>query len=152
MKADTKIALSVFSAIPLTILGLATLCATAIAHGAPQWLRTPFRMICHGVAERSLQVAGEALPVCARCSGIYAGVLTGFLLFLAWPHVQERTARIAAWVAVTPLAFDGITQALRLRTSGNGLRLATGVVAGLFFGIWILCAIERRGEQAVPSS
>jgi uncharacterized membrane protein len=152
MKRDTRIALAVFSAIPLTILGLSTLCAWAIAQGAsPKW-RAPFLMMCHGFAERCLKVDGVPMPICARCAGIYMGVLVGFAAFLILPYVQEKSMRIAAWIAVTPLAADGITQALRFRTSTNPLRLATGVLAGLFFGIWILCAIERRKEEPLTSS
>jgi len=34
----------------------------------------------------------------------------------------------------------------------NPLRIATGVIAGLAFGLWILSAVERRDETLVTTS
>ena len=36
--------------------------------------------ICHQIAERSFHLAGAQLPVCARCTGIYAGFAAGVVL------------------------------------------------------------------------
>src|SRR5574341_842745 len=40
--------------------------------------------ICHQIGERSFHIAGQQLPLCARCTGIYMGVLTGFTLMTLW--------------------------------------------------------------------
>jgi uncharacterized membrane protein len=47
-------------------------------------------VICHQIAERSFQLAGSQLPVCARCLGIYAGGAAGTVLWLARHLTQSR--------------------------------------------------------------
>ena len=147
MKRDTKIAASVFSAIPVTIL-LATTAATwALAHGASPMLRLVFRLMCHGMPRRSLTLFDVPMPLCARCVGIYIGLLAGLIAFTIVPKVRERLMRGVAFAAVLPLAVDGLTQAVGLRESTNPLRLATGIVAAFAFGMWALCAVERTGDE-----
>src|SRR6185436_21185155 len=89
------------------------------------------------------------MPICARCVGIYAGMLFAILAFWAIPLLRERVMRGIAIVAAAPLALDGLSQLIGLRESTNPLRIATGLVAGMAFGLWILSAIER--EKTVSS-
>ncbi len=149
MKRDTKIVLGFIAAIPTVILGAATLCTLAIAQGASMQWRLLFRLMCHGKVERCLTLFGARMPICARCVGIYAGMLLGILAFWAVPLLREKVMRGVAFAATVPLALDGLTQLAGLRESTNELRIATGVIAGLAFGLWILSAVERRKE---PSS
>ncbi|HUP60286.1 MAG TPA: DUF2085 domain-containing protein [Thermoanaerobaculia bacterium] len=152
MKRDTKIVFAVVAAIPSFILTASLACSWAIAHGASMKWRLLFRTMCHGIVSRSIDVFGAPMPVCARCAGIYLGMLIGLAAFAAFPFVSERVMRIAAIAAVTPLAIDGFTQMARLRESTNDLRMATGIAAGFAFGMWVLSAIERRSDTAVTTS
>jgi uncharacterized membrane protein len=152
MKRDTRIVLAVMAAIPAAILAAAALCSWAISHGASMEWRLLFRVMCHGMISRSLDLFGVPMPICARCFGIYAGLLGGIAAFQLVPFLRERVVRMVAFAAVTPLAIDGVTQLLGLRESTNPLRLVTGVVAGLAFGFWILSAVERRDETALSTS
>ncbi|MEO8379876.1 MAG: DUF2085 domain-containing protein [Acidobacteriota bacterium] len=146
MKRDTRIVLAFIAGLPTLFLGAAALCTFAIAHGAsPRW-RLLFRIMCHGLPQRSLELFGTPMPLCARCVGIYAGMLFAIVAFWAIPLLREKIMRWVAIVAVTPLAVDGLTQLTGLRESTNPLRLATGLIAGLAFGLWILSAVERRPE------
>ena len=147
MKRDTKIVLAFVAAIPTVILGAATLCSWAIAQGASMQWRMLFRLMCHGKIERCLEVFGAPMPICARCAGIYGGMLLGILAFWAIPLLRERVMRGVAIACVIPLALDGLTQLSGVRESTNELRIATGVVAGIAFGLWILSAVERGGER-----
>ena len=47
-------------------------------------------------------------------------------------------------IAVAPLAIDGVTQAMGLRASVNPLRIATGLLAGMAFGLWVLSEVEHQ--------
>ena len=147
MKRDTKIVLLFLGAIPALILGATTLATWAIAGGASERWRLLFRLLCHGIPERCLELFGQPMPICARCTGIYAGMLAGILAFRTIPFLRERVMRGVAFAALIPLGIDGVTQLIGLRESTNPLRIATGVIAGLAFGIWILSAIERRDES-----
>jgi uncharacterized membrane protein len=152
IRRDTRIAAAIFLAIPATMLGAAVSATWALAHGAPQWLRWPFRAICHGLARRSFAIWQTPMPLCARCVAIYVGMFAGLAVFLALPWLSERLLRIILYLAATPLAVDGITQALRLRESTNMLRSATGLAAGLAFGMWVLSVVERRDVQGFTTS
>lgn len=152
MKRDTKIVLAVVAAIPTVILSASALCSWAIAMGASAQWRLLFRIMCHGRPERSLAIADVAMPICARCVGIYAGLLVGLAAFWLIPYLRERVVRPFALAAVIPLAIDGLTQLAGLRESTNELRIATGIVAGLAFGMWVLSAVERPEPALVRSS
>ena len=152
MKRDTKIVLAVAAAIPTVILGAATLCSWAIAQGASMRWRVLFRVMCHGRVERCLELFDVPMPICARCTGIYLGLLAGLLIFPIIPWLRERVMRTVAFLAILPLALDGVTQLTGLRESVKPLRIATGAIAGLAFGLWVLSAVERRGEALFTTS
>lgn len=152
MKRDTKIVLGVVAAIPTVILSASALCSWAISLGASIRWRLLFRILCHGRPERSLTLFDVPMPICSRCVGIYAGLLLGLIAFWLIPLLRERVMRGVALAAVTPLALDGLTQLTGLRESTNTLRIVTGAVAGLAFGLWILSAVERRDDVAVTAS
>lgn len=152
MRRDTKIVMGVVAAIPVAILGASSLCAWAIAHGASMQWRLLFRFMCHGIVARCLELFGAPMPICARCVGIYIGMLLGLAVFAALPFLRERVTRWFAIAAVMPLAVDGLTQLAGLRESTNSLRIATGVIAGLAFGMWILSAIEHRDDAVLTIS
>ena len=140
---DTRIVLALLIAIGVAILGASTLCDFAIAHGASMNWRLAFRVMCHGIPSRCFELFGVPMPICARCSGIYAGFVVGALLFPLLPAMREKVMRIALYVAVVPMAVDGLTQAVKLRESVNGLRVATGLVAGIAFAVWALTAVQQ---------
>lgn len=116
-----------------------------------QW-RLAFRMMCHGLTRRCLELFGVPMPICARCVGIYLGLLAGVAFFRLVPLLRERVMRGVAMAAAFPLGLDGLTQLAGFRESNNPLRMATGLIAGLAFGLWILSAVERRGESAAEAS
>lgn len=151
MRRDTKIVLSVVAAIPTVILSVAALCSWAIAHAASETWRLPFRLLCHGFPHRSYALFDVAMPICARCVGVYAGLLGGLALFPLLSKLSEKAMRVAAFVAVMPLAIDGLTQLTGLRESTNDLRVVTGLLAGMAFGLWVLSAVEGRDEAALPA-
>ncbi|HUP50629.1 MAG TPA: DUF2085 domain-containing protein [Thermoanaerobaculia bacterium] len=152
MSRDTRIVAFVLAIIAAAIAGGALLCTWAIAEGAsPQW-RLLFRIFCHGIPERSLVLLGEAMPICARCFGIYAGLLGGIAVFAVLPWIEERAARLLAFAAVLPIGIDGVTQAAGLRLSTNPLRIATGLAAAIAFAAWALAAVQHRDEDAVTTS
>lgn len=152
MKRDTRIVLAVLAALPTLILGSAALCSWAIAEGASMRWRWLFRVLCHGKPERCLELFGVPMPLCARCAAIYFGILLGLTAFAFMRRLRERVMRVIAFAAVTPLALDGLTQLAGLRESTNELRMATGVIAGLAFGLWILSAVERRDDTVFTTS
>ena len=90
------------------------------------------------------------MPICARCTAIYIGLIAGAAAFLIAPWIPTRLLRVTMWIALLPMAFDGFTQLARLRESTNTLRIATGFPAAFFFVMWAMSAVERRHERPLP--
>ncbi len=152
MRRDTRIVFGVAAAVPAAMLTAAAFCSWAISRGASIRWRLLFRVACHGIAGRCIELWNVPMPICARCTGIYAGLLAGLCAFALVPFARERVMRVVALAALVPLGIDGLTQLTGLRESTNPLRIATGLIAGFAFGMWILSAVERRGEAMFTTS
>lgn len=99
--------------------------------------------VCHQIPERTIHLAGQALPLCARCSGIYLGAMLGFLFILTQgrgrssilPPVRVLVV-LLGFVAL--MGIDGLNSYLtffpglpHLYEPQNILRLTTGTLHGL---------------------
>jgi len=106
--------------------------------------------VCHRISERSFHIGDRPLPLCARCSGMYLGAMTG-LIYMA--ITGKRNQNFPSWSVGIPLilfvlAFgvDGansylylvktiapgvLTQIPNLYTPNNLLRILTGSGMGL---------------------
>src|SRR5437868_1280699 len=87
MSSRWKTCATAFSLMALAVLVPATLGPSLF--GQVNWWRAPFQLLCHGIASHSFSIAGTAMPICARCTGIYAGLLLGIL----FSYLGTRTPR-----------------------------------------------------------
>jgi len=88
-------------------------------------------LVCHQMPERTLQVGGRLLCVCARDTGIYLGLLVGLSLLPMRRRGASGPPNLYVTLAmILPMIIDGATQAIGLRTSTNELRLITGLLFG----------------------
>lgn len=142
-----RLCAALFAAVAGAILVLALATTAAVANGASPKLRSIFRPLCHGIEDRCFAIAGVAMPLCARCTGIYAGMIGGALAAL----VVRRFAGGVAFALALPMIVDGVTQALLLRESTNALRFATGLTAAAAFTVWALARIGRSDPMSGSS-
>jgi uncharacterized membrane protein len=97
--------------------------------------------VCHRIASHSFSIAGQQLPLCARCTGMYLGALLGILYHL---RLGKRSGMPPLKISLVLGAFlllfavDGINSYLHffpgapgLYPSQNWLRLASGTGVGL---------------------
>lgn len=99
-------------------------------------LRYFYSFICHQNPDRSFHFMGHALAVCARCTGIYFGMLLGGLSFPVtgtWLHKNRAWIKwgclaIAANLIEYAMSVLGIMESLFLRAG-----------TGLILGFWIAC-------------
>lgn len=77
---------------------------------------------CHQIPSRSFRVNGRQFHICARCTGLAAGMLLAPLGFLG---KAENLGLYLIFPAA--LIIDGITQAAQFRTSKNSIRFLTGL-------------------------
>ncbi len=122
--------------------------------------------ICHRIASHSFLINGDPMPLCARCTGIYLGVVTGLLIQFASRRrkVCRLPGRGVAFVLglfIVLMAIDGANSYLTLLPGGTGvyephnaLRLITGIYCGfavisliypVFNGVVWADAVYERG-------
>lgn len=90
--------------------------------------------ICHHRPERTLTVSGRLLPVCARCTGLYAAGPLGLLTVLAGPLVPRRRLPLAvgAVLGASALGFvAAVLEQLDLLRTPNAARVGLGLLLGL---------------------
>jgi len=144
MKRNTGIVAATIALLASSILAASAFCTWAIANGASMRWRLMFRAFCHGIPQRCLQLWNVPMPISARCTAIYAGLLAGIVLFLILPRLQAHIARRILAFAAVPMFIDGITQLATLRESSNLLRIETGLLAGAAFAFWALSEVESH--------
>jgi len=106
-----------------------------------------FHPVCHQIGERSLQLAGHPLAVCARCSAIYVAFLLGVLVFPLVRSPYAYTGLSRGWIAaaLVPMLADVAANLAGWHGAGVGTRLLTGGV----FGFAAAFAVLPPGLQAV---
>ena len=125
--------------------------------------------VCHRRPDRTLQLRGEHLPVCGRCTALYFGGTAGLLLALVAPirrqgraHRPAATTRSsaawwpagldprAAWLALaaTPTALTWGLESVAVWDPGTLVRalaaLPLGATAGWFIARALLADTRRR--------
>ena len=93
---------------------------------------------CHRRTDRTLKFKGIYFPVCARCTGIYAGIVCILLIFKFIYFTFDIRILLIASIMILPTAIDGITQLLKLRESTNFIRFVTGFFCGIGYAIFVL--------------
>jgi uncharacterized membrane protein len=91
---------------------------------------------------------GRLYYVCARCSGLYLGVVLGLpltlTLALAVPlllHLGDVLTDLVCLGLALPTMIDWSTQRLALRESTNRLRFATAFLGGFALVLYLLAAV-----------
>ena len=99
--------------------------------------------ICHRITERSFVIAGQQLPLCARCTGIYLGFLTTVVVcFLRGrrrpDNLPPRGIIVLLVVFLAVVGIDGLNSYAslfprlpHLYEPNNTLRLLTGTLEGI---------------------
>lgn len=98
--------------------------------------------VCHQLPEHALVMGGQALPLCARCTGTFLGVIVGLLALWGGRGRRSGMPRGRVWWALAlPLAawaLDGLNAFVGdilgrpwLYAPQNVLRLVTGTGFGL---------------------
>ena len=105
-----------------------------------------FLPMCHRLPERTLTLAGVAMPLCSRCAGIFAGLALGALLMR--PRVEIARWRILVGAAGALMLLDVVTQDLGLHPIWHATRLASGLLFGYAIAAACLLAMRNAAGDA----
>jgi uncharacterized membrane protein len=138
---------------------LAAIAAAGFLLATPSGLLGKTRMIgyavCHQIASHSLKVGGHQLPLCARCTGTFAGAVMGLVGQTAvlrrsragsFPPPRVLVALVLFFVL---LGIDGLNSYLTFFEGlphayepSNWLRLTTGTLYGLAMSMILFPAVS----------
>lgn len=101
------------------------------------------RSVCHQLPERSFFIQNNQFPLCARCTGIYIGMLLGLLYLLIRkrdkgnrpPAIKQLIVMVICWI---PMMVDGVTSYVGVRDTNNLIRFITGLFFGVFIPVFII--------------
>jgi len=110
-----------------------------------------FSVACHQVPERAFEVAGFPLAVCARCTGLYAGALAGFVFYPLARTLGRTDAPTRVWLllAAAPTTLDFALGVTGLWENTHWSRLLTALplgAAAAFYVVPGLVELGRRGS------
>jgi uncharacterized membrane protein len=117
--------------------------------------------ICHQIAERSFYLADAQLPVCARCTGIYAGLAAGamYAIFATLSrrvpgsdpggksiHGDSRLRRVRGVLAIgaLPTLVTVLVEWMGLWQTSNLTRAIAGAALGIAVGLVVIAALAPR--------
>ena len=112
--------------------------------------------ICHQRSDRSFRIAGQQMPVCGRCAGLYLSFALGALAVWGLPARRPRySARRLLLIAALPTALTWILEHLFGVPMSNTVRAAAALPLGASAG-WLLVGMLRYdsrldGEQILYS-
>jgi uncharacterized membrane protein len=99
--------------------------------------------ICHQRPERSFDISGMQMPVCARCAGLY---LTGALgALVGWGfsrRVETRRRQLLLLVAAAPTAVTWTLEFFGVMAFSNTARALAALPLGLAAG-WVFVQLLR---------
>jgi uncharacterized membrane protein len=108
---------------------------------APGWLFPLGGFICHQRPERSFVFSGRQIPVCARCTGLYAGaaIAAPLALFIASALNSSRARRIAL-AAALPTAITWTLEFAGVASFSNAMRFVAALPLG-FAAAWLVLSV-----------
>jgi uncharacterized membrane protein len=103
--------------------------------------------VCHQRAERCFRLDGRPMPVCARCTGLYASAAVGapLALFLAGA-VSSRRARHITVVAALPTLLTWSLEMAGVAHPSNIVRAMAAVPLG-FATAWLVITATRSTHE-----
>jgi uncharacterized membrane protein len=147
---ERRVALSLTSA---AILWAAAIFLAPLAHVLhvggtfAEIVRMAGALVCHQRVERTFEIAGDSMPVCARCTGLYlSGALAAVAAWLTVPLMPRRTRTVIVAAAVPTIVTIAVEWA-GLAQPGNVGRALAAVPIGAACG-WIFVRLLRAEAAA----
>jgi uncharacterized membrane protein len=108
-----------------------------------------FGYICHQLPDRSFHLGAHKFGVCSRCSGVYFGVLLGFLVYPLFRRVDDAEPLSRVWLilAMVPMGIDWSLTFFGIWENTFFSRVATGLVLGVACAVFLVPAFAELAEM-----
>jgi uncharacterized membrane protein len=101
--------------------------------------------ICHQRPDRCFWMHGRPMPVCARCSGLYAGAAIAAPLALVWAaRLSGRRARLVMAAAMLPTLVTWSLEMAGRAHPSNIVRFVAALPLGLV-AAWLVLSTVSQG-------
>ncbi|MFC2163283.1 DUF2085 domain-containing protein [Candidatus Altiarchaeota archaeon] len=144
MKAGSKafILFLFFNLLLAFALVAPNICQYMGLHGTAYGMKAAASQVCHQRPDRSLTLLGYKMIVCARCTGIYAGLIASTILYPLTRGLKREKIPDAIFlvIALIPMAVDGTSQLMGFRESTNAIRLVSGFIFGAVIPAYMIPA------------
>jgi len=110
-----------------------------------------YRFACHQLPSRSYFIFGQQVAYCHRDTAIYVSLFGATLLFAFVRHRIKPLPWQGYLAFIAPMAIDGGTQLIGLRTSNWQLRTITGALFGLG-SAWLVLPYLEEAFQDIRQS
>ncbi len=102
-----------------------------------------FGFLCHQDSARSFYLAGQPFAVCARCFGVYLGLLIGAGLYIFFRPLEETNPLPRLWLflALIPMAIDWSLGFFGIWENTHFSRLLTGLIVGAACAVFVIPAL-----------
>lgn len=109
--------------------------------GVSDFLYRFYSVVCHQFDSRSLTIHDHSLAVCARCTGIYGGFMTGMIAVRCFRRLRNRRCAPLVLLAVSsiPMAADVAGELTGIVHASAALRIMTGA----WFGAGLSLLLHR---------
>lgn len=110
-----------------------------------------FSHVCHQIPDRSfgyLVYSGKSI-LCARCTGMYLGLLFGATLAVFAQRIRNMLIVKMLLISIFILIMEMIVENIVELAFGNVARFITGIIFGVSVGIGIMAPVKqtlRRGR------
>ncbi len=106
------------------------------------WLCKVGSLVCNHASERTIHIGSNFLPLCARCTGIYSGVLIGtvYQFFLRQWRIRELPPLKISMLALLFLGIlivDSIGSNFNYWTFSNQARFNLGLLGGSSISLFL---------------
>ena len=105
--------------------------------------------ICHQRPDRCFAIDGRPMPVCARCSGLYAGAAFAAPLALVWAARRSGArARVVAAAAALPTLATWSLEFAGVAHPSNTVRFVAALPLG-FAAAWLVFSAMSPASSSV---
>ena len=103
--------------------------------------------VCHQSPDRSFSflVIGEKSILCARCTGMYLGLLCGALQGFYGRRISNSFIIKMLIISLVFIVLDKLLERYFIFDLGKGTRAMTGIIFGISVGIGTITPIKKFG-------